>query len=510
MFDKALVPLAEKKSNVNGREYILKYEKAMSNPNTASIETKKMNIENRVSKIILDLDKTPYIFWYNDANELLEELIWDDTFKNEYQEKLNNFTEAVNQDWKKSIETRYNLMIKDNNISQNEIDDLISTIDEGFDEDAKAKYYVQSNELQEMLNKREFEKKRKILQIVVIGYYILGVICILKLIKLIFQRKSYYKKYYRDFPSDDKAYIVDYLMNKKVTTKIFLEKNPNIEDDFIFVLSEKEFKKTTVENEVIKILFNIIGKNNRCSMNELKNYGTDESSSNALIRSFKRFEKSVEKEVNKKEYFKNNGKFNKFLKKVVIVFSLISIILGMFINENVYISVFNYYLIIIILSFVYNQILLFDKGRTKKGALEYSKWLAHKRFLKDFGRFETKDLPEIILWDRYFVTAVTLGCSNQVLKNMEIRIINYEAIDELQFKYMQYQDIKGLKHTINSLIHNAKSHSTIEYSSSSSRFGNYSSGDGYGGNSSSGGSGRWWWRLEPFLKIVHSHSKKNN
>ena len=57
MFDKALVPLAEKNSNVNGREYILKYEKAMADPNTASIETEKMYIENRLSQIILELDE---------------------------------------------------------------------------------------------------------------------------------------------------------------------------------------------------------------------------------------------------------------------------------------------------------------------------------------------------------------------------------------------------------------------------------------------------------------------
>lgn len=506
MFDKALVPLAEKNSNVNGREYILKYEKAMADPNTASIETEKMYIENRLSQIILELDETPYIFLYNSANELLEKLTWDDTLKEEYQEKLNNFKEAVNQNWKESVEFNYDFMIEYNSISQYRIDSLIEKIDEGFDEDAKAEYYAKVNKLQEMLNKKKLENKRTILQIVVIGYYILGVICILKLIKLFFERKNYYKKYYRDFPSNDKAYIIDYLMNKKITTKTFLvtildliaekkillEKNPNVEDEFIFVLPEEQFNKTTVENTVIEILFNTIGKSNRCSMNELKNYGTDVSKSNTLIRNFRKFEKNVEQEVKRKEYFKKDDKFNKILKTIAVSFSLISIILGLFINGNGYISVLNYYLITIILSFVNNQILSLDKGRTKKGAIEYSKWLAHKRFLKDFGRFETKDLPEIILWDRYFVTAVTLGCSNQVLKQMEIRVIDYEAIDELQsmiFQYMQYQNMKRLEHTISSLIHNAKSHSTIGSPSSSSGGSNYSSGGGYGGGSSSGGSG---------------------
>ena len=506
MFSKALVPLAEKNSNVNGKEYILKYEKAMSDPNTASIETNKMNIENRLSQIILELNETPYMSLYNSANELLEKITWDDILKKEYQEKLNNFKEAVNQNWKESIEWDYNSMIKYNSISQYRIDYLLEEIDEGFDKDAKAEYYAKVNELQEMLNKKNLDNKHTILQIVVIGYFILGVICIFKLIKLFFERKSYNKKYYRDFPSNDKAYIIDYLMNKKITTKTFLvtildliaekkillEKNSNDEDEFIFVLPKEQFSKTSVENTVIEILFNTIGKNNRCSMNELKNYGTNMSKSNALIRNFRKFERKVDEEVKRKEYFKKSDKFNNILRTVSVIFSLISIILGLFVSGNGYISVLNYYLITIILSFVNYRILSLDKGRTKKGSIEYSKWLAHKRFLKDFGRFENKDLPEIILWDRYFVTAVILGCSNQVLKQMKIRIIDYEAIDELQsmiFQYTQYQNMKTLEHTIGSLIHNAKSHSTIESPSSSSRDNVYSSGDGYGGGSSSGGSG---------------------
>lgn len=506
MFDKSLVPQATKNSNANGKEFILKYEKAMADPNTASEETEKIEIENQLSQIFLELDEDPYMFRYNKANELLDKLTWDDTLKKEYQERLYNLKEAVNQNWKDSVAWSFTSMIEYNDISQSSINSLIRKIDEGFDEDAKADYYIKANKLQEILNKRKLENKRKILLIVFIGYYILGAICILRLIKLFLERRSYYKKYYRDFPSNDKAYIIDYLMNKKITTKTFLvtildlisekkillEKNPNIEDEFILVLPEKQFGNTTVENTVIEILFKVIGKNNRCSINELKNYGTDVSNSNTLIRHFRKFEKNVEQEVKTKEYFKNNYKFNKILKRISIAFSLISIILGLFINGNGYISVFNYYLITIILSFAYNQILALDKGRTKKGSIEYSKWLAHKRFLKDFGRFEKKDLPEIILWDRYFVTAVTLGCSNKVLRKMEVKVIDYESIDELQsmvFQYMQYKNIKRLEHTVNSLMHNAKSHSNIESPSSSGRSSSYSSGGGYGGSSSSGGSG---------------------
>lgn len=509
MFDKTLVPNATKLSNVNGKEHIIKYENAMTDPNTAEIETEKIYIENRLNDLFLELDEEPYIFLYNSANELLEKITWDNTLKNQYEEKLNSYKEAVNQKWKNSVDWEIESMIEFNTISQSSIDYLIKKIDEGFDENGKLEYYKKANELQEILNERILKMQQTTLKIVTILYYVLGIICILKLIKLFFEKRSYYHKYYRDFPSDDNAYIVDYLMNKEVTSKTFivtildlvskgqisLEKNPNIENDIIFVLKKDTSTLTKVEKNVIELLFNKIGSNNKCSMNELKNYGTVRKNSDTMIKYLEKFSKSVEEHVRKKEYFKKDNKFNNFLKKLINIICLISIILGFFIKGNGYISVLNYYLIIITLSIIFKKIISFDKNRTKKGQMEYSKWLAHKRFLKDFGKFDEKDLPEIILWDRYFVTAVILDCANQVLDKMEISVVDYEALDELQsmlWQYIHYQNMKNLQRSLNSLMNKATAYSRVTISSRSGSGGRdhtYSSGGGFGGGSSSGGSG---------------------
>ena len=509
MFDKTLVPNATKLSNVNGKEHIIKYENAMADPNTAEIETEKIYIENRLNDLLLELDEEPYIFLYNSANELLEKITWDDTLKNQYKEKLNSYKESVNQKWKNSVDWEIESMIEFNTISQSSIDYLIKKIDEGFDENAKLEYYNKANELQEILNERILKMQQTTLKIVTILYYVLGIICILKLIKLFFEKRSYYHKYYRDFPSDDNAYIIDYLMTKKVTSKTFivtildlvskgqisLEKNPNIENDIIFVLKKDTSTLTKVEKNVIELLFNKIGSNNKCSMHELKNYGTVRKNSDTMIKYLEKFSKSVEEHVRKKEYFKKDNKFNNFLKKLINIICLISIILGFFIKGNGYISVLNYYLIIITLSIIFKKIISFDKNRTKKGQMEYSKWLAHKRFLKDFGKFDEKALPEIILWDRYFVTAVILDCANQVLDKMEISVVDYEALDELQsmlWQYIHYQNMKTLQRSLNSLMNKATAYSRVTISSSSGSGGRdhtYSSGGGFGGGSASGGSG---------------------
>lgn len=505
MFDKNLVPRCEKFSNVDGKEFILKYEKAMADPNLVKEENEKIDIENRLSREIVDLQKNPYITTYNRANELMEKFTWNDLLKKQYQNILDEYKEAVRQDWIKSMDSDYSFMLNYDSISQYRIDSLKREIDKGFDEEIKREYYEKVNELQEILNQKEMKIKKNILYFVLICYYILGVICILKVLKYIFERKAYYHKYYRDFPSDDKAYIIDYLMNKKVTTKTFLitildlisqnkiliEKSSNEEDDYIFILPQNDFSVTTVEKEVIEILFNVVGNNNKCSLNNLKNYGKNQYNSNILYKKYISFTKKVKKEIEYKNYFKKESKIKNLCKNLLIVILCISLILGFFIHGNEYISVLNYYLLTISFGLVYYIILTKDKNRTRKGIMEYSKWLAHKRFLKDFGKFDSKELQEIVLWDRYFVTAVTLGCSNKVLEKMEMYIIDWESVEEVRRLLLQYQmhkSIDNLERTLRSLIKEAKSHSTVSTSSTGGSS-SYSSGDGFGGGSSSGGSG---------------------
>lgn len=498
MFNKDLVPYAEKKSNVNGKKYIIQYETSMADEDVASKLSKQLEVENKIGETFLRLEEHPSILYYNEAIELLNKLTWNDSLKKEYQKKLNNFKQVVNENWKKSLNSSYSLMINhDFNFTQRGIDSFIKEINEGFDEEAKLVYYSKANELQQILNQRKLQNKRTLLLIIGIGYYVLGTILVLKLINIYFENKKHYKKYYRDFPSNDNAYIIDYLMNKKITTKTFLvtildliahkkillETNSN---DLTFILPQSHASFTSAENIVVNILFNIIGKNNRCSMNNLKNYGTDIVSSNKFILNFKDFEKRVIEEINQKEYFKNN-KFNKILKIIIIIYSIISSFAGLFLIGNGYISVLVYYIIITVLGFLFIKLLSFDKERTQKGTAEYANWLAHKRFLNDFGRFQTKDLPEIIIWERYFVTAVTLGCSNEVLKKMEITLMNTDTIDDIQSIVLLSQNISIVNNNVNSLISNAKSHSTVGKLSSGS--GGRSSGGGFGGGSSSGGSG---------------------
>ena len=112
--------------------------------------------------------------------------------------------------------------------------------------------------------------------------------------------------------------------------------------------------------------------------------------------------------------------------------------------------------------------------------------MAFKRFLKDFGRMDEKELPEVILWDKYLVYATVLGVADELEKTMKIKI---EAMQEqdvtlTDIYFTHYLIHANLTSSINHAVGSAvnTSHATIASSNSSS-------GGGYGGGFSGGGFG---------------------
>ena len=142
-------------------------------------------------------------------------------------------------------------------------------------------------------------------------------------------------------------------------------------------------------------------------------------------------------------------------------------------------------LIISTLSFISVKIVRQDKNRTEKGRLEYSKWLAHKRYLEDFSNFDEKDLPEIVLWEKYLVTATILGCADKVQKRLKLYIANTE--NDYYEDILFYRNMNYMIRSINSSVKTSNSvANSAMYSGGSS-----SSSGGFGGGSSGGGGRRW-------------------
>ena len=502
MFNKDLVPYGNKISGVNGREYILKYEQEMANSANYERAQEEYNKINKANQAVLDLEESPSMYRYNWALEYVEK-IKDKTTQNELLKRIDAQKATVNKIWKEEIDStierlrRYNYKY----LNESNFKYLEEDINEGFDEEAKEEYKKVISEFKEVINQKNARLRKICLIIIILLYGIASILIIYKIIKLRMEKKSFKGKYFRDFPSQDEPYVLEYLMKRKttnlsisatilslVTKKVIqLEEIPNKKNNIKFTLLENEnFSPRSAESRILELLFKIVGNNNTCYLDDLKNYGKSESRAERLTNKIKEFKADVKKEINNRGYFNSNATnilFN-ILLGILYLFSLcmsFGVLKGLQ-NGG---AALKYFTTITLVTIIYYIIINKDKNRTQKGKIEYSKWLAHKRFLEHFSMLKERDLPEIELWEKYLVTATVLGCADKVQDKMKIYINDYSTTDYnslLLATNINSNIIRTINNSVNSSI--SRANSTIASSNSSS-------GGGFGGGSSGGGGGRW-------------------
>lgn len=532
MFDKELVPQATKKSGVNGRDNILKYEASQADMANAQREKNRLEEINTASSSVIRLKESPSMYTYNIALKYVNELPENTSEKEEMLSEIYSLRDIVNIEWKNRIESyiSYLDLSDDYATLSADIRKIEEYIDEGFDEEYKEIYSEQLVPYRKELHKKEI----KIRVASIIGVIILAgvgiVFCGKDSFKQLKDKKAFNQRYYRGFPNGYPPYVIEYLMKGRVTNLsvsatilgliankvIKIEEKPNSRGKNYVVLvyvdkncsgTDDSYGQTDAENEILKLLFNKVGKNGRCNLEILKNYGKkSESKAKSIINSIDKFKKYATEESESMSFFEKNK--GKALKIIYLIFMFICM---MVLTANVSLGTLDseiisvrYVLICLLLSITLFFMTITSKKRTPEGALEYSKWLAHKRFLQDFSKFDEKELPEIKLWEKYMVTATILGCADKVQKAMKLKIANVSEYDDNFFMdmYLINSMNRDLTRTINRAVNSSIStaNSTI-YAESSGGYGGSSSGGGFGGGSSFGGGGggrRWRWR--PFLK----------
>ena len=247
------------------------------------------------------------------------------------------------------------------------------------------------------------------------------------------------------------------LINKKI---ISYEKDKK--NSITLVLINNEYVGTSAEAVVLNVLFKIVGKNDRCKLNSLRHYGRSYASAKKLVKKMDEFKKVTKEEAGYKDYFKSDATLIIYKIFVIInyVFSM-AMAIGVFLGlKNCAIQVIIYLLGITLLNTIYFVIGNKDKNRTNTGKEEYSKWLAHKRFLEDFSNFDEKDLPEITLWEKYLVTATVLGVADKVEKRMKMEIANTNNIDTdlMIYNTIDFNITTQLNNSIKTTINNSNNH----------------------------------------------------
>ena len=61
------------------------------------------------------------------------------------------------------------------------------------------------------------------------------------------------------------------------------------------------------------------------------------------------------------------------------------------------------------------------RNLTQKGANEQEEWKALKRYMEDFSLLNEREVPELVLWEKYLVYATAFGIADKVLSQLKIK-----------------------------------------------------------------------------------------
>ena len=356
---------------------------------------------------------------------------------------------------------------------------------------------------QQLLSIRETVEKKE--QFYNVFYSILSIGWLLGLIKIVYHVYKKYDKeyelefkgeYYRDFPANYTPSTVGYLIRRNINNddlsasilsliqqkKISFTSLDEKQKNFLFK-KEKNEDFSSEEEALMKFLFN---EKEEVKLSDLKKNA--KASYNSFIKRYTNWKKEAEANALKEEFYETNI-------KVKFLFSLYSIsgifLFALLVGTDFQLKTIVYVLaILLIISSITSMIyfIAFTK-KTKKGNEQYHKWMALKKFMEDFGTMDEKELPEVRLWEKYLVYALTLGCAKKLSKSMELRIRAWNMDENmadtlLDISYMN--QMVRLNRIMNDAIHNAVT-SAYSQKAESPSGGSFSSGGGFGGGFSGGG-----------------------
>ncbi len=314
-------------------------------------------------------------------------------------------------------------------------------------------------------------------------------------------------EYYRELPGEYSPATLEYLLKKKITelsfstTIIDLIRRKNI--SFSEITDKKKDYKLTLENEeglskeeskVVGILFNLVGNGKEVTLRKLKKYGKSESKARRFLDRFNSWKKAAKEQAETEKFYESHIDIKVkgiILSSISLVLFVVSAVLFSFdlVSEAALERTF----LALFVGIVFLIYFIFFRKKTMKGIEHYKKWKAFRNFLRDFGRFDEKELPEITLWEKYLVYAHILGCAKNLEKQMKFKIKEIYPDDNaptmIDFYIMDRMMDANIARSITSTVHSAvsASNSTIASSTASSIGG---SGGGFsGGGGSFGGGG---------------------
>lgn len=254
--------------------------------------------------------------------------------------------------------------------------------------------------------------------------------------------------YFRDFPdekatSGEAAYLYYFdkqmqfsnnlpkivsaiILNLALKKAIKFEKTEK--DQVIIVLNDTKIKTIELGEDEIKIyemLENTYKYAQKKAKNEeIKGITTKDiekyaqKHDTAFLGKIESIEKIVEKSEERKGNFDKNliKEAKKWQEKAVAY-----LIIGIF-----FICLFIFILPIIIGALSITCAILCSKisskkrNLTQKGTNEQEKWKALKKYMEEYSLLKEREVPELVLWEKYLVYATAFGIADKVLKQLKV------------------------------------------------------------------------------------------
>lgn len=311
-------------------------------------------------------------------------------------------------------------------------------------------------------------------------------------------------KYFRDFPSDNHPTTVGYLIRKQINNddlsasilmliykKVLSFKTTDKKNNYELIYHASadlsDFDKKLLEFLYLKS-FEGIKDQEVVTLSELKRQA--KSRYEKFLRRYTNWKKAVQTEAKSKNFFESKAN----VKALSILYSVVGIFLGcVSSNLDIYLETSMMAKILLGLTFIASIVSLiyfasFTK-RTKQANEEYQLWMGLKNFMKDFGTLDKKDLPDIVLWEKYLVYAVTLGVADKLAKTMEIRATELQEFNnsDVLFDYYYFNHLTSFTRSINHAVHSSVSAAQSARAAANTASSSSSSGGGFGGGFSGGG-----------------------
>lgn len=376
---------------------------------------------------------------------------------------------------------------------------------------------------EEANSKRENAKMFFYISLVILG--ILVIYLMIKIIKYIKKLKSLEKKYkpsmelkyFRDLPYEDatpaealfmmndgeglyfatsfSANILDLCLKKYITLEL-VEKNGKTNKDVVKInLLDKQIDNLKEDQALIlKLLKEIAGEENELTTKDITKYLKKYPSKvNSLDEKMKKTVKA--EKINKGKYVveKHNEKSKYLTKSIIYVFMAISsvVFFPLLLSDTSLLRLLTSELIILLISelvillvelitipVILTKIASKINVFTQQGVDEKEQWKAFKKYMEEFSLLKDKEVPALVIWEKYLVFATAFGISEKVLKQLKVVYPEFTDINTTlyTYNYIHIMNSVNIGDCINSSVYSAV----------------YSSGSGAGGGFSGGGGGGRW------------------